>query len=623
MVTLIGVLLLAATKGEPLPPKDVFARASPGVGYVVAGANFGSVVAVSKNRVVTNWHVVEEAAKKAALQIRVGQVESRAVLVGVDTQRDIAILQLLSGELRVVPERRADLPAVGEKVFTIGSPSGLANTFADGLVSNLQPLKDITLIQTTAAISKGSSGGGLFDDRARLVGITTLYMREGQQLNFAVPTKAVEEALGTLFKQPEVGTSVKSLPADLQLTLKNALPSTERFALDFALAEDAPLPPGRAEEPVTGADAAQPVPRTKTDPARWSKDGWSDFRWGMGAADVEERLRQKGGKYRATDFTCVPGDRPSEVVCDCFDDQHSFRWEGGTPNLSFWFYDQELLSVEVALKVAAEKTDATLKSADASLTKALGLPKERRVARDGEPAVVRWASSSMRAELSLLAPTTRVKQWQLVLNYADDERERRSRGLPPLQLVSVADAAKKTPSKVWSSFGWNDFRWGMGPGDVAALMSKKDGDFRCSSFECEKTDIRENSFGCHSDGNQHSFTVLGASPALSFEFFAGELWEVLFMFSPDVEAGRSMFRALEAKLVEKYGKPTYRRDVDLSSRDMVNASVEWESPALTVKLELLQPPEQYWARGSSISVSYLDPVRYEAFKRAPIPKSAK
>ena len=77
----------------------------------------------------------------------------------------------------------------GEKVFAVGAPQGLELSISEGIVSARRghilfdpPL----LIQTTAAMSPGSSGGGLFDARARLVGITSFRLKDAQNLNFAI-----------------------------------------------------------------------------------------------------------------------------------------------------------------------------------------------------------------------------------------------------------------------------------------------------------------------------------------------------------------------------------------------------------------------------------------------------
>ena len=86
---------------------------------------------------------------------------------------------------------------VGQKVYAIGSPQGLDLTLSDGMVSSLREGEDGTFIQTTAPISPGSSGGGLFNERGVLVGIVTFQMRSGQNLNFAIPADWIERMRST------------------------------------------------------------------------------------------------------------------------------------------------------------------------------------------------------------------------------------------------------------------------------------------------------------------------------------------------------------------------------------------------------------------------------------------
>lgn len=76
--------------------------------------------------------------------------------------------------------------AVGEDAYSVGSPSGLELTIANGIVYGKRMIGGVLYLQTTTPISKGSSGGGLFDDMGRLIGITTFYVDGGQNLNFAI-----------------------------------------------------------------------------------------------------------------------------------------------------------------------------------------------------------------------------------------------------------------------------------------------------------------------------------------------------------------------------------------------------------------------------------------------------
>ena len=77
--------------------------------------------------------------------------------------------------------------AVGQPVYIISTPQGLSLTFTAGIISALRPALGSVLIQTDAAVSPGSSGGGLFDRAGRLIGMPCFQLQEGQHLNFALP----------------------------------------------------------------------------------------------------------------------------------------------------------------------------------------------------------------------------------------------------------------------------------------------------------------------------------------------------------------------------------------------------------------------------------------------------
>ena len=112
----------------------------------------------------------------------------KAEVVLADRSTDRCYLRALEGELEPVSGfRDYGSLAVGEVVFTIGSPKGLVNTLGHGLLSGLRRSEgDTEYIQITAPVSEGSSGGGLFDDRGNLIGVTTFTLRDFQNLNFAI-----------------------------------------------------------------------------------------------------------------------------------------------------------------------------------------------------------------------------------------------------------------------------------------------------------------------------------------------------------------------------------------------------------------------------------------------------
>jgi tetratricopeptide (TPR) repeat protein len=144
----------------------------------------GSAVAVKTDELITNRHVIEHA---SAVRIRKGERLWPSTIVGIDGKHDLCRLHVDGLEARSVFVRYSNSLEVGETVYAIGAPEGLELTLSEGSISGLRQYGDASVIQTTAAISPGSSGGGLFDRQGRLVGITSFLIRGGQNLNFALP----------------------------------------------------------------------------------------------------------------------------------------------------------------------------------------------------------------------------------------------------------------------------------------------------------------------------------------------------------------------------------------------------------------------------------------------------
>jgi S1-C subfamily serine protease len=151
---------------------------------MMAGRFRGSAVAVSPREAITNCHVVGSA--ESIVLVNAG-ASHNAEVVAADRAGDRCYVRVRDGGLEPVQGLRdyASL-AVGETVFTIGSPKGMVNTLGNGLVSGLREIEGIEYAQVTAPVSRGSSGGGLFDDRGNLIGVTTFTIQDSQNLNFAI-----------------------------------------------------------------------------------------------------------------------------------------------------------------------------------------------------------------------------------------------------------------------------------------------------------------------------------------------------------------------------------------------------------------------------------------------------
>jgi tetratricopeptide (TPR) repeat protein len=158
---------------------------------------FGSGFFVSSSgEILTNHHVIE-GATSAKVRTLDGRLVPVQVILADDAKSDLARLLVLNEEdtpyLPVATER----PQVGDHVMVMGSPMGLDETVTEGIVSAVpeqragqSDLEPATL-QITAAISEGSSGGPVLNERGEVVGVATAFMREGENLNFAVPLERI------------------------------------------------------------------------------------------------------------------------------------------------------------------------------------------------------------------------------------------------------------------------------------------------------------------------------------------------------------------------------------------------------------------------------------------------
>lgn len=194
-------LALLARSAWALEANEIFKRVDPSV--VVIGVEgtkrgddkFGSGIIVEALDIVTSCHVVSGAAR---ITVKQGSVQRSAKLRYQDAARDLCQIHLddafPSGKPVAGYVVSKDLE-VGQSVFAIGSPRGLEHTISRGIVSALREMKEEvgSLIQTDAAVSPGSSGGGLFDSEGRLIGIVTFQFKDAQNLNFAIPADWVQE----------------------------------------------------------------------------------------------------------------------------------------------------------------------------------------------------------------------------------------------------------------------------------------------------------------------------------------------------------------------------------------------------------------------------------------------
>ena len=184
-----------------LDAADVFRKTSAAVVTITTPSGFGSGLLVDPSGVIaTNFHVVR-GDTTATVTLANHDVYDDVEVVAVDVRKDLVLLKVKAFKAPSLTLGDSDDLSVGNTVYAIGAPKGLALTMSEGIVSGLRDSGEgYRVIQTNAAISPGSSGGGLFNGKGDLVGITTYKIEGGENLNFAVPVNYMRGMLATTAK---------------------------------------------------------------------------------------------------------------------------------------------------------------------------------------------------------------------------------------------------------------------------------------------------------------------------------------------------------------------------------------------------------------------------------------
>lgn len=214
----------AASPAASLP--ELIRRVKPAVVAVVTYDAKGNVLLsgsgffLRPGRVVTNLHVVEGARRAEVKTLdgkgRVYQVEG---LLAVDEEGDLAILSVSVPPDRArAAEVSESVPEEGERVFVIGNPLRLEGSVSDGIVSAVREVPNLgRIIQTTAPVSHGNSGSPLFNMRGQVVGVITVKVTNGQNINLALASSrfgALKTERLTSFEQAAARAKTAESAAD-------------------------------------------------------------------------------------------------------------------------------------------------------------------------------------------------------------------------------------------------------------------------------------------------------------------------------------------------------------------------------------------------------------------------
>lgn len=177
----------------------------------------GSGFIIGKNgEIATNYHVIEGASSalvKFANKEEKYKIDS---ILQISTKYDLAIFQI-DTKLTPLPLGDDELTSIGDKILAIGNPEGLEGTVSEGIISGFRKVdENFRLMQITAPISPGSSGGPVVNQEGQVIGIASASIILGQNLNFAVPIKKLKE----IYSKPRLDLSFqkKNLPVDKDYT---------------------------------------------------------------------------------------------------------------------------------------------------------------------------------------------------------------------------------------------------------------------------------------------------------------------------------------------------------------------------------------------------------------------
>ena len=160
--------------------------------------SLGSGFFVKQGQIATNLHVVESATRGYAKLVGKEKKFNIEGYTAIDEKRDLIILKVADFGTQTIPLGNSDLVQVGETVYAVGNPRGLEGTFSDGIISSIRPVGNDKLIQITAPLSPGSSGGPVLTRKGEVIGVSVLTIRSGQNLNFAIPSNYLKTLIAKI-----------------------------------------------------------------------------------------------------------------------------------------------------------------------------------------------------------------------------------------------------------------------------------------------------------------------------------------------------------------------------------------------------------------------------------------
>lgn len=218
-ITLI-LFITAAFSHAEMTTSQIAEKYSPSVVTIVAldendqPLSLGTGFFINENGDIATNHHVLEGCTKAIIKTKKGEKGSILEILNDDPELDLLIAKTSFKSTRPLPFSDSDTITVGEDVVAIGNPAGLEGTVSKGIISGIRKMDFFKIIQISAPISPGSSGGPVFNLSGKVIGIATAYLDAGQNLNFAMPVnylKTLKESKVRLASLPKATTTSENV----------------------------------------------------------------------------------------------------------------------------------------------------------------------------------------------------------------------------------------------------------------------------------------------------------------------------------------------------------------------------------------------------------------------------
>ena len=152
----------------------------------------GSGIMIGKEGyILTNCHVLTDGRVFAVRIENDDKTYLTNEIIKYNNATDLAVIRIQRNLVPIKVYSMSKELVRGQKVIAIGSPLGLFNSVSDGIISGFRKIKDMDMIQFTAPISSGSSGGAVLNTYGQLIGISTAGIDKGQNINLAVSYKSI------------------------------------------------------------------------------------------------------------------------------------------------------------------------------------------------------------------------------------------------------------------------------------------------------------------------------------------------------------------------------------------------------------------------------------------------